>query len=227
MFEAKLLINAEDVDAAGAAVFERRSPISERVVTVAAAASVADARHAANVAAAAFPQWAASTPEYRRRILLNAAEKFEDMRSVFRSVMYEEIGATEAWVDFNIDVAGKILIEAASLTTAVGGEVVPSSRSGSLSLAYRQPAGVCLGIAPWNAPLILGIRAIAMPLACGNTVLLKGSELCPCTHRLIGELMRDAGLPPGVLNIIPPSAASISPVRRGSGASSRKRRRGI
>ena len=59
-----------------------------------------------------------------------------------------------------------------------------------------------LGIAPWNAPVILGVRAIAMPLACGNTVVLKASEMCPGTHRLIGELFREAGFPPGVVNVV-------------------------
>jgi acyl-CoA reductase-like NAD-dependent aldehyde dehydrogenase len=69
-------------------------------------------------------------------------------------------------------------------------------------MAMRQPAGVVLGIAPWNAPVILGVRAIAMPLACGNTVILKASELCPATHRLIGTALRDAGLPDGVVNVV-------------------------
>ena len=105
-------------------------------------------------------------------------------------------------------------------------------------MAFRQPAGVVLGIAPWNAPVILGVRAIAMPLACGNTVVLKASEICPGTHRLIGECLREAGLPTGVVNVVTnapddaaaivealiapsrPCAASTSPARRGSAASS-------
>jgi acyl-CoA reductase-like NAD-dependent aldehyde dehydrogenase len=76
----------------------------------------------------------------------------------------------------------------------------------------RQPAGVVLGIAPWNAPVILGARAIATPLACGNTVVLKASETCPRTHLLIGEAMRDAGLAPGVVNVVtnaPADAAAV------------------
>ena len=59
-----------------------------------------------------------------------------------------------------------------------------------------------LGIAPWNAPIILGVRAIAMPLACGNTVILKASEVCPATHRLIGAVLKEAGLGEGVVNVI-------------------------
>lgn len=212
MLDAKLLINAKDVDATGSGVFERRSPISDQVVTVASAATVADARHAANVAASAFPAWSESGPSYRRDILLKAADKLVEMRSAFCEAMYDELGATREWAEFNVTIAQSILVEAASMTTAVTGDVVPASRPGSFSLAYRQPVGVCLGIAPWNAPVILGVRAIAMALACGNTVLLKASELCPRTHRLIGEVLQAAGLPAGVLNVIlnaPPEAERI------------------
>jgi len=64
-------------------------------------------------------------------------------------------------------------------------------------MAIREPAGVVLGIAPWNAPIILGVRAIAVPLACGNTVVLKASEVCPRTHDLIIEAFAEAGLSAG------------------------------
>ncbi|HKR39358.1 MAG TPA: aldehyde dehydrogenase family protein, partial [Paraburkholderia sp.] len=84
----------------------------------------------------------------------------------------------------------------------ISGEIIPSDVPGSLAMGIRQPAGVVLGIAPWNAPVILGTRAIAMPLACGNTVILKASELCPALHRLIGTVFEDAGFPPGVVNVV-------------------------
>jgi vanillin dehydrogenase len=80
--------------------------------------------------------------------------------------------------------------------------VVPSDVPGSIAMAIRQPAGVVLGMAPWNAPVILGVRALAMPLACGNTVILKASERCPATHRLIGSVLREAGLGGGIVNVI-------------------------
>jgi acyl-CoA reductase-like NAD-dependent aldehyde dehydrogenase len=73
------------------------------------------------------------------------------------------------------------------MTTQIAGEVIPSDKPNNFAMAIRQPVGVVLGIAPWNAPVILGVRAIAMPLACGNTVVLKASEMCPGTHALIGR----------------------------------------
>jgi benzaldehyde dehydrogenase (NAD) len=79
-------------------------------------------------------------------------------------------------------------------------------------MGIRQPAGVVLGIAPWNAPVILGVRAIATPLACGNTVILKGSENCPRTHQLIVEAFQDAGFPPGVVNYLTNAPADAGAV---------------
>jgi acyl-CoA reductase-like NAD-dependent aldehyde dehydrogenase len=123
-----------------------------------------------------------------------------------------ETGATTSWYGFNVHLAASILREAASATTRINGEVIPSDVPGSFAMALRQPCGVVLGIAPWNAPIILATRAIAMPLACGNTVVLKASELCPATHRLLGQVMADAGLGNGVVNVIsnaPGDAAAI------------------
>jgi benzaldehyde dehydrogenase (NAD) len=98
--------------------------------------------------------------------------------------------------------AASLLREAAAMTTQVGGEVIPSDVPGNLAMAYRQPVGVVLGVAPWNAPIILGVRAIAMPLACGNTVVLKSSEVCPATHAFIGSVLEEAGVGAGVVNVI-------------------------
>ncbi|SNT40823.1 vanillin dehydrogenase, partial [Noviherbaspirillum humi] len=120
----------------------------------------------------------------------------------FAAAVAAETGGSAMWSGFNVHLAAGMLLEAASMTTQVSGEIIPSDVPGSLAMGVRQPAGVVLGMAPWNAPIILGVRAIAMPLACGNTVVLKGSELCPATHGLIIEAMQQAGLPRGVVNFI-------------------------
>lgn len=113
-----------------------------------------------------------------------------------------ETGATVGWAEFNVHLAAGMFKEAAALTTQITGEVIPSDRPGTLAFAVRQPVGVVLSLAPWNAPVILGVRALATPLACGNTVVFKGSELCPKTHALIVEALAEAGLPPGVINFL-------------------------
>jgi acyl-CoA reductase-like NAD-dependent aldehyde dehydrogenase len=98
--------------------------------------------------------------------------------------------------------AANILREAGAMTTQITGEIIPSDKPGTLAMGVRQAAGVCLAIAPWNAPVILATRAIAMPIACGNTVVLKASEQCPGTHRLIATVLTEAGLPAGVINVL-------------------------
>lgn len=198
----KLFINGEHVEAENGRQFERHNPVTGALATTAAAASTADAMRAADAAAAAFPEWSAMAPGVRRRMLLDASEALKARGDAIVEAMKAEIGATEAWARFNIMLASEMLVEAAGLTTQIKGEIIPSNRPGSTAYAVRQPAGVVLAMAPWNAPVILGVRSIATPLACGNTVVMKTSELCPRTHALILEAVAEAGLPKGVVNAI-------------------------
>ncbi|WP_408904148.1 aldehyde dehydrogenase [Pseudoroseomonas cervicalis] len=201
-----LLIGGEGQEARSGAVFERRNPVRGSVASRAAAAGPEDAREAADAAAAAQPGWAALGPNARRALLLKAADALAARAPDFIRLMAEEIGATAGWAGFNVQLAAGMLREAASMTTQLTGEVIPSDKPGCLAMSVRQPVGVVLGMAPWNAPVILGVRAIALPLACGNAVVLKASETCPATHRLIGAVLTEAGLPPGVANIVTHSA---------------------
>ncbi len=184
------------------ATFERRNPVTGEVATTVPAATVADANAACDTAAAAFPAWSALGPNARRALLNKAADALQARATEFVDAMMGEIGATEGWARFNLMLAAGILREAASMTTQIIGEVIPSDKPGCISMALREPVGVLLGIAPWNAPIILGVRAIAMPLACGNTVVLKASEQCPRTHSLIVEAFAEAGMPDGAVNIV-------------------------
>ena len=212
MTEVQLLIADRDTAASNSATFERANPISGSVATRAAAATVEDARAAAAAASAAFPTWSALGPNERRKKLLRAADLLEGRTPDFITVMMDEIGATAGWAGFNCYLAAQMLREAASMTTQVSGETIPSDVPGSLAFSIRQPVGVVLGIAPWNAPVILGVRAVAMPLACGNTVVLKASEICPATHRLIGTVLREAGLEHGVINVLTHDPANASAI---------------
>ena len=180
--------------------------ISSPAMTPAEACAVADA------AAAALPAWSALGPTARRAALNAAAVALEAKAEALVSAMAAECGAAEGWARFNVGLAGNMLREAASLTTQIGGEVIPSDKPGCLAMAVREPAGVVLGIAPWNAPIILAVRAIAVPLACGNTVVLKASEVCPLTHSLIVDAFTDAGFAPGVVGLVtnaPPQASEV------------------
>ncbi len=202
MSDLSMLINGLAVSAEKGATFERRNPLDGSVATRAPAASEADAVAAVEAAAEAFKTWSQTGPGERRALLLKAADALEAKTPKFCEAVAAETGGTAMWAGFNAMLAAGMLREAASLTTQISGEVIPSDVPGSLAMAVRQPAGVVLGIAPWNAPIILAVRAIATPLACGNTVVLKGSENCPRTHQLIIEALQDAGFPAGVVNYV-------------------------
>jgi len=207
-----LIIGGAERGAENGATFERRNPVSGDVATRAPAATVADVKAAVAAANAAFPAWSATGPSQRRNLLLEAARIMEARAGEFTRLMMEEIGATAPWAGFNVMLAAGMLREAAGLTTQLTGQIIPTDKPGTMSMAVVRPAGVVLGIAPWNAPVILATRAIATPLACGNTVILKASEICPATHQLIGKVLVEAGLPAGVVNIVtnaPADAAEI------------------
>ncbi|MFK4792494.1 aldehyde dehydrogenase [Sphingobium sp. ZW T5_29] len=208
--EISLIIGGESRSAASA--FERLNPITGAVATRAAAASVEDAIAAVDAAKAAFPAWSQTGPNARRALLMKAADALDARVDDFINAMMAEIGATEGWARFNLMLSSSMVREAAALTTQIGGEVIPSDKPGCIAMAIREPAGVVLSMAPWNAPIILATRAIAVPLACGNSVVLKASEQCPRTHGLIVQAFVEAGLTGGIVNLItnaPQDAADV------------------
>lgn len=207
-----MLINGEASAARTGATFTRANPLDGEVATTAPAASPDDCVAAVEAAAAAFPAWSRTGAGERRALLLKAAQAVEARAADFARAMAAETGASALWAGFNAHLAADMLVEAAALTTQIDGQVIPSNVPGSLAMGTRQSAGVVLGIAPWNAPVILGVRAIAVPLACGNTVVFKGSELCPATHGLIVQALQEAGLPRGVVNFVTNAPADAAQV---------------
>ncbi len=195
-----------------AKTFDRLNPMTGAVASTASAMTAADVVAVADRAAAAFPAWAATGPNARRATLMKAAAALEAKADAFIEAMISEIGATKGWAMFNVGLAASVLREAAALTTQIGGETIPSDKPGCVAITLREPVGVILGIAPWNGPIVLGVRAIAMPLACGNSVILKASEICPRTHELIIEAFAKAGFPDGVVNIVTNAPADAGEV---------------
>ncbi|MGT2470961.1 aldehyde dehydrogenase [Paraburkholderia terrae] len=212
MNEVSMLVGGKDCAAVSGATFARLNPVTGAVASRAPAATLADADAAVDAAAAAFPAWSALPPTERRTRLLKAADIMDAQVGAFIETGIAETGAMANWYGFNVHLAANMLREAAAMTTQIDGSIVPTDTPDNLALAVRQPCGVVLGIAPWNAPVILGTRAVAMPLACGNTVVLKASECCPAVHRMIGSVLQEAGLGDGVVNVVtnaPEDASAI------------------
>jgi acyl-CoA reductase-like NAD-dependent aldehyde dehydrogenase len=189
----------EDTGLDAERVFQNPSAASPFRV-VATGQNAADA--AANAAAAAFWDWSSRPASDRAAFLRRMADALDAHRVLLVDLAAREVGAASAWTQFNIDLAVRILHHAASLPDLLADRHMPVAADGSVSILRRQAVGVVLGIAPWNAPIILAVRAIATPMACGNTVVLKGSEHCPQTHRAVIDIMNSAGLPKGVANVV-------------------------
>jgi acyl-CoA reductase-like NAD-dependent aldehyde dehydrogenase len=208
----QLLIGGTWTDAGSGHSYEQIFPYTGETVGVAAAAGRQDAHDAVDAAQAALGEWSHSTPGLRRSTLLKAADLLEQRGQEIAQIVTEETGGVFGWGMFNVALAAGMLREAAAQAYGLVGEVIPSDVPGKLAMGVRQPAGVVIAIAPWNAPVILSTRAVAMPLAYGNTVVLKASEVCPRTHAAVVHALQDAGLPPGVINLItndPADAAEV------------------
>ncbi|AHC35725.1 MULTISPECIES: aldehyde dehydrogenase [Pseudomonadaceae] len=210
---AQLVIDNIKLDATGGKTIQRLDPVSAKLVSTAAACTLEDAKRLAASSERAFRKWSKTGPTERRRLLLAAADVLEAKMSEFCRIMAEEIGASQLWAQFNVGASANLLREAAALTTQIKGETIPTDKLGAFSLTLRQPVGTVLSIVPWNGPVILGARAIAYPLACGNTVIFKGSENSPRTHALVADAFIEAGLPAGVLNFLitaPEDASAVT-----------------
>jgi len=204
--QTQLIIDNETRDAREGRTFERRDPLSGDVVSQGAAAGVEDAVDAVESAAAAFETWSITGPSERRAILLKAADIIERRTPEFVGTMMSEVGAAPLWAGFNAFLTAQLFREAAGLVTQIQGETIPTDKPGTLSMTIRQPAGVVFSMAPWNGAGVLAARAIAYPIACGNTVVFRASEMSPGTHAIIAEVLHEAGLPAGVLNFLTSSA---------------------
>jgi len=200
--DCRQFIGGEWVDAADGAIFDDLDPYTGDVVAHVAAGKREDARRAVDAAAEAFPGWWGAPPAERQRVFLKAADILEGKRDEIVSWLARETGSTFGFGMFQMSFVPALFRQAAALPYSPMGEVIPSD-TGAFAMGVRRPVGIVGAIAPWNAALILSARAIAAPLALGNTVVLKPSELSPYSGGLVwGEIFAEAGLPPNALNIV-------------------------
>ncbi len=198
--------------AASGATFENRNPADGQLWGTVADASRADARRAIEAARDAFPAWSRLAPAARALYLLKVADILERRQKELAAIRVEEGGA---WIGFGMFETGYtpgIFRAAAAVCYQPLGEIMPSSY-GKLSLVVREPLGVIATISPWNAPLLLSSRGVAVALAVGNTVVLKPSEETPVAGGVIlAQAFEEAGLPRGVFNLVTCSRDSVGDV---------------
>jgi acyl-CoA reductase-like NAD-dependent aldehyde dehydrogenase len=205
-------IGGEWTDAAEGGTFDVKDPFTGETVATAPAGGADDAARAIEAAQAAFQAWAATPPAVRQGIFLKAADVLESRSDEIVAALARETGATFGFGMFQMHFVPGLFRQAAALPYQPIGTVIPSD-TGAFSMGVRKPVGVVAAIAPWNAALILSARSIAAPLALGNTVVLKPSELSPWAGGLLwGEIFAEAGLPEGVLNIVTHAPGAAGPI---------------
>lgn len=198
-----LLINGKEVAAADGRTTDDLNPYTGEIMGSVAAASPSDAIRAVDAAVDAFDGWSTMAPTVRRRLFLRAADLLESRAEAVADTMCAETGGIRPWSYFNVELAADTLREAACAITAPIGDVLTTGTPGAISMSMRQPAGVVVAFAPWNAPVILGIRSVAVPLAVGNTVVMKPSEESPLSAGLLlADILIEAGFPAGVVNVV-------------------------
>lgn len=193
--------------------FDVTSPITNQTCWASSTASEEDALAAVESAAQAFRSWRKTKPRCRRDIFLRASEILTKRYEVSKHLSHTEIGVHDSMFDFEYHLSIDLLVFLAGIVSNVQGALPIVDGDGSHAMVLKEPYGVVLAVAPWNAPHILGLRACATPLAAGNTVVLKGPELAPATYHNFVDALHEAGLPPGCLNTIyhrPTDAARIT-----------------
>ena len=207
-----LHIGGEWTEASSGETFEDHDPFTGDVVASVPAGTREDARRAIEAAAKAFPGWSQAPPAQRQRIFLKAADILESRIEDTASWLTRETGATFGFAMFQLQFVAGLFRQAAALGYQPIGEIIPSD-TGAFAMGIRRPVGVVGAMAPWNAALILSARSLSAPMALGNTVVLKPSELSPYIGGLMwGEIFSEAGLPKGVLNIVTHAPGDAGPI---------------
>lgn len=175
-------------------------------------AGPADVETALASAAAAFPGWAAAIADVRERVLLRAADVMESRAEEFLELLVREGGKAQSIARGEFAGSVNLFRVAAGECRRHTTEMYPAGKPGQMSLAVRHPLGVILGILPFNYPLILSVKKLAFALAAGNSFILKPSPHTPAVCLLLGEVLHEAGLPAGVLSVVPVADESLSAV---------------
>ncbi|MGG5171998.1 NAD-dependent succinate-semialdehyde dehydrogenase [Pseudarthrobacter sp. J1738] len=202
-----LLIGVEWRPAASGKTFEVEDPATGKVLLSIADAGPEDGMAALDAAAAAQEEWAKVPPRERGEILRRAFEMVTERADDFALLMTMEMGKPLAEARGEVTYGAEFLRWFSEEAVRAFGRYSVSPDGKSRLLVTKKPVGPCLLITPWNFPLAMATRKIAPAVAAGCTMVLKSANLTPLTSQLFAQIMLDAGLPAGVLNVIPTSTA--------------------
>ncbi|MFQ3662386.1 MAG: aldehyde dehydrogenase family protein, partial [Chloroflexaceae bacterium] len=199
----RLLIGGAWVEAEAGERFTTIDPSTGQPLASVARGRAVDVDRAVAAARAALPDWAAVPPADRERLLRRFADCVAERRAELAQLETLDNGKPYAVAyDVEVNVAAGQLYYYAGWPTKLTGETFAVSAPGFHVYTRREPVGVCAAITPWNYSTVMAVQKIGPALACGNALVLKPAEQTPLTALRLGELALEAGIPPGVLNIV-------------------------
>ncbi|MFC3693996.1 aldehyde dehydrogenase family protein [Chenggangzhangella methanolivorans] len=199
----KLFIDGEWTNSSRNMLHDDINPATGKVFVRTQLAGAAEVDRAIAAADTAQKAWAAAMVAERETILLKTADVIVRRTPEIRDLLIEECGSVFSKALWEIDYVVDALRVAAGDARHVMGETMPMTMPGQISMSVRKPLGVIAGIAPFNSPFLLSMKKIAYALAVGNAFILKPSEETPLSGAIIADLFDEAGLPKGLLNVVP------------------------
>ena len=200
----------------GGRTFPDFNPYDGEVIAEIAAGGRNEAQAAVAAAHAAFPAWAAMGPGERQRLFLKAADIVDRRLEDAVRLMAIEGGASRPFAAFQVRLSSAMLRQAASWGYLPYGDLMRSDVPGRIAMVARKPLGVVAGFTPWNGAFYLAWRTLLLPMAFGNTTVIKPSEEAPMSAGLLhAEILEEAGFPAGTFNVVthaPGEAAAIADV---------------
>jgi vanillin dehydrogenase len=205
-------ISGKTLDIPASALTDVINPANQRPFAKIFMGQAQHMRAAIDAADAAKAAWGATLAAERERILMRAADELEAARDEIADLLIDEAGSTFGKAMFEVPFAANLVRSAAGEARRVKGDVFPSDVPGMISMAIRRPLGVVAGISPFNFPVVLSLKKVAFALACGNTFVLKPSEETSLVGLKLAEIFERAGLPAGVLNVVPGDGSTMAQV---------------
>lgn len=198
----RMYIGGAFVDAVSQELIEVENPANEEAIYSAPNGGRADAVAALEAAEGARVGWAATPAVERGRILSRFADAILANRTRLAEILVREMGKTYQLALGEVDVSADFINFPAQAARRIEGDILPSDTPGEHIMIHKIPYGVTVGIAAWNFPLALACRKIGPALTTGNVMVVKPPSVTPIAVLCLGELAEEAGLPPGVLNIV-------------------------
>jgi succinate-semialdehyde dehydrogenase/glutarate-semialdehyde dehydrogenase len=199
----QLLIGGHWIDASDGRTFDVDDPSTGEVIAVVADASVSDGMAAVDAAAAALPAWAATPPRQRGEVLRRTFELMTERTEALATLIVRENGKALSDARGEVTYAAEFFRWFSEEAVRAGGDLHTAPSGANRILVVRQPIGVSVLVTPWNFPAAMATRKIGPALAAGCTVVLKPASDTPLTALALGALLEEAGVPAGVVNVLP------------------------